>query len=148
MQKRQVVRLVRGDDQVVGHRRQALHEAADERAPREGHGGLAAPHAPALAARLDDHGHARAHVVLLHEVGEAGHVAQVERRHVVQLGGMHGLGDVGDHGHRVRRGQLVGDVHVVGVLRVVVQIVECLECGRQSYIVRFFRILVYSYFYG
>ena len=117
MQKHQVVRLVRGDDQVVGHRAQPVDQAADERAPRERHRRLAAPHAPAFAARLDDHRDARPHVVLLHEVGQPDDVVECERRDVVQFGGMFGHRHVGGYRHRVARGQLIGYVHVVGMLR-------------------------------
>ena len=117
VQEVQALRLVRGDHEVVGNRAQTLHQPADQRAARERHGRLALPHAPALAARLDDHGHARPHETLLHEVGESSNVVERERRHVVQLGGMARLLDVGDDGHRVRRRQLVRYVGVVGMLR-------------------------------
>lgn len=78
---------------------------------------LALPHAPALAAGLNHHGDARAHVVLLHEVGKPRDVVERERGHVVQLGRAARLLDIGDDGHRVRGGQLVRDVGIVGVLR-------------------------------
>ncbi len=127
MQKRQVFRLVRGDDQLVGNRSEPLDKATDKRAASKRDRCLAAPHALALAASLNDHRHARAHVLRFDEVRHARHIVDAECRDAVRGGALARLGDVGDDGHRRFRGQLVGNIGMVGMLRG--EMVACGRCG-------------------
>ena len=111
-EKREAVPLVGRDDQFVGNRRKTFDHAADKRPARELHERLALPHAPALAARLDDDRDLGAQVVALEVVGERRHVIEPERGNAVQLRRLDCFGNVGHHGDRVRRGHLRDEVGV------------------------------------
>ena len=115
LQKRKLFRLVGGDDELVGHRREPLDQTADERSAAERDRGLAAAHTAALAAGLDDHRHARAREARLKKIREPSHIVDIERRNTVHAGGFSSQRDVGDHRDRCGRGHLVGDVDMVGI---------------------------------
>ena len=115
MQKRKLFRLVGGDDELVGHRREPLDQTADERSAAERDRGLAATHAAALAAGLDDHRHTRAREGRLQKIRQPCHIVDIERRDAVHAGGFGSQRDVGDHRDRCGRGHLVGDIGMVGI---------------------------------
>ena len=105
MQKRKLLRLVGGDDELVGHRREPLDQTTDERSAQNGTvASLWASIWRRLAAGLttrDTRGRAK---LALKKIREPCHIVDIERRDTVYASGFGGQRDVGDHRDRCGRG--------------------------------------------